>query len=594
MLIIYRNKPLERVLITFNTFISAAVVATFVVLFGFHKPLLPARFLYAFQIGLLCAFVGEKVVRFLNVASKRDFWQANWLEIPLLAVLAIVVLGAGPLFGAHDPAAVRHFAVGIYLVLQVVIKLCRTSVSMAASGRNPTRTLILSFVVLILAGAGVLMLPRTSACKNISFIDALFTSTSAACVTGLTVKDAGQDFTLMGQVVILALIQLGGLGIVVFGATFGLLLRQALSLRESAALQDLLSERTLSRISNMLIFVFFVTLAVEAVGAVSLFAMWDDVPGRAIGVQQRWFCSIFHSISAFCNAGLGLFSDNLASYKRSWAVYIVICPLIILGGLGFSVLYNLASMLSDRIRRLVKSSLNQNRAPEERIPVRMLLQTKIVLAVTACLIVFGALSLFLFERLTPAGGTAGDFGALDALFQSVTSRTAGFSTVDIGALSASSKAILILLMFIGGSPGGTAGGIKTVTAAMVVMTVAAILRRRADVEMFGRSISATIVRKALAVMFLFFVVLLASSLALSITERASGFTMMQIMFEAGSALGTVGLSTGITPSLTTAGKLIIIALMLFGRLGPLTLMAAITFNPRPARYNYPEEAVIVG
>jgi trk system potassium uptake protein TrkH len=149
-------------------------------------------------------------------------------------------------------------------------------------------------------------------------------------------------------------------------------------------------------------------------------------------------------------------------------------------------------------------------------------------------------------------------------------------------------------MFIGGSPGGTAGGIKTVTAAMVVMAVAAILRRRADVEMFGRSISATIVRKALAVMLLFFVVLLASSLALSITERSSGFTMMQIMFEAGSALGTVGLSTGITSSLTTAGKLIIIALMLFGRLGPLTLMAAITFNPRPARYNYPEEAVIVG
>ncbi|MDH4242073.1 MAG: hypothetical protein OEW48_21130, partial [Phycisphaerae bacterium] len=301
MQINYKNKRLEMVLIGANALMAAVVTASFVLLFGFDKPLLPAKALYVVQIILLCLFIAEKIIRLSNAASKTEFGRANWFEIPLLIALGITVLAAGHWFAQTKEGAsmVRHFAVGIYLVLQVVAKLCRTSVNLAASGKSPTRTLIASFLVLIICGASLLILPRASASgkESLSFVDALFTATSATCVTGLIVKDTGQDFSPMGKIVILSLIQLGGLGIVVFGAVFALLLGQALSLRERVAMQDLLSARTLGRIGNMIAFIFIGTLLIEAVGAVSLFGMWTD------NVQHQWFCSIFHSISAFCNAG---------------------------------------------------------------------------------------------------------------------------------------------------------------------------------------------------------------------------------------------------------------------------------------------------
>ena len=438
------------------------------------------------------------------------------------------------------------------------------------------------------------MLPRSAATENVSFVDALFTATSATCVTGLIVKDTGRDFSLMGQLVILSLIQLGGLGIVVFGAVFALLLGQALSLRESVAMQDLLSARTLSRISNMIVFIFLGTIFIEVIGAVGAFRMWDDVPGRITSVQQQWFCSIFHSISAFCNSGFSLFNDSFVQYNRSRGMYLVICPLIILGGLGFSVLYDLCNITSDRVKRFFKKLLSKRYRFSMEAPRRMQLQSKVVLSVSIFLIVVGVATILLFERYAGKSDAASNPGVLDALFQSITARTAGFNTVKIAELSASSRVILILLMFVGGSPGSTAGGIKTVTLAVVLMTAVAALRKRREVEMFKRSVRIVIVGRAITVTLLFVAVLLGATLILTITESRNGFTMAEIAFEAASALGTVGLTTGITPSLTTAGKLIIIAVMLMGRLGPLTLLAALTFNLKPVQYDYPDEALIVG
>ena len=589
-----KNKQMEKVLIGVNALTAAAVTASFVVLFGFDKPLLPERILYAAQVALLSIFIIEKIVRFFNAVSIREFLRGNWFEIPLLLILAIALVGAGRWFYEEEPKLVRHFAVGIYLVLQVVIKLCRTSVNMAATGKSPTRTLIASFLVLITFGAGLLCLPKASTGETASFVDALFTATSATCVTGLIVRDTGKDFSLMGQLIILTLIQLGGLGIVVFGAVFALLLGQALSLRESVAMQDLLSTHTVSRIGHMIAFIFIGTIFIEAVGAVSIFGMWNDVPGWTGDVHQRWYYSIFHSISAFCNAGFSLFNDSFIDYNRSWGVYAVICPLIILGGLGFGVLYDLASIGIERTNRFFKKSFLARYRLSMETPMRIRLQTKIVLTVSAFLIVVGMLAILLFERYAGKDGAIGNTSVLGALFQSITARTAGFNTIDIQALSASSKMVLILLMFIGGSPGSTAGGIKTVTLAVIIMAVFAALRKRQEVEMFKRSIRVVVVGRAITVTLLFFAVLLGASLALSISENGNGFTMSDIMFEASSALGTVGLTTGITPSLTTSGKLIIIAVMLIGRLGPLTLLAALTFNLKPAQYNYPDEAIIVG
>lgn len=590
----YKNKRLEASLVAVNVVLAAVVAASFVLLFGFREPILRERALYAIQVLLLCAFIAEKVVRLLNVVSLREFFRANWYEIPLLLALCVVALGAGSWFVTEDLDAggVRHLAVGIYLVIQVVAKVCRSCVRLAATGRNPTQTLIASFLVLIICGAGLLMLPRAAARgkENLSFIDALFTATSATCVTGLVVRDTGSEFSLMGQVVILSLIQLGGLGIVVFGAVFALLLGQALSVRESVAMQDLLSTRTLSRIGQMIAFIFIGTIAIEAVGAVVLSGMWRGVGG----IQRQWFYSVFHSISAFCNAGFGLFSDSFEGYSGDWQVYVVVCPLIILGGLGFSVLYDLTNIASDRVKRFVKKRLNKEYQLSMEAPKRMLLQTKIVLSVSAFLIVAGALAIIVFERYAVGSSAAGKVDVLGALFQSVTARTAGFNTVKIAEMSSSSRFVLILLMFIGGSPGSTAGGIKTVTLAVVVMTTIATLRKRGEVEMFRRSVRLVIVGRAITVTMLFVAALFASTFVLSVTENASGFSMSEIMFEASSALGTVGLTMGITPSLTSAGKVVIIILMLVGRLGPLTLLAALTFDLKPVRYNYPDEAIVVG
>ena len=596
MRIDYKDNRLERVTIGVNALAAAMVVATFILLFGFDKPLLSAGMLHTVQVLLLCIFVLEKIIRMSNSVSKAQFARANWYEIPLFLLLALTTIGIGRWFDLTEAEAtqVRHFAVGIYLVLQVVIKLCRTGINLAASGKNPTQTLIASFLFLIISGAGLLMLPAASRDdRNLSFIDALFTSTSATCVTGLIVKDTGQDFSMMGQVVIITLIQLGGLGIVVFGAVLALLLGQAFSLRESVAMQDLLNTRTISRIGNMIAFIFIFTVLIEAAGAVSLFWMWDDSPNWS-GMHNQWFTSIFHSISAFCNAGFSLFSKNFIRYNRNWQLYSVVCPLIILGGLGFSVLYDLLNIASDRTKRLLKKCFIKQSRFSMKTPKRLQLQTRIVLTVSASLIILGALGILFFEYYTNHGDSGQKTGIMGALFQSITARTAGFNTVNIKALSPSSKFILILLMFIGGSPGSTAGGIKTVTLAVVVMTTIAALRKRPEVEMFKRSVRIVVVGRAITVTMLFLTVLFTATLALSVTEGSSDFSFMDIMFEAGSALGTVGLSTGITPVLTTAGKLIIITVMLIGRLGPLTLLAMLTFNLKPARYSYPEESIIVG
>jgi trk system potassium uptake protein TrkH len=595
MQIAYKNDTLERGLVGVKAGASLIIVASFALLFGFYEPPVPPRILVGILVVMLLVFVAGKIVRLLNAESRKEYLVANWYEMPLLLALGVVLVGAGHWFGQDEPSRVQHWAIALYLIIDVTIKFFTLFVRLAATGRDPTRIFIASFVVLIATGAILLMLPKATpgrAC--LPPVDAFFTATSATCVTGLTVRDTGREFTLMGQLVILTLIQLGGLGIVIFGAVLALLLGQALSVRESAALQDLLSEGTLGRINKMIVFVFVATALIELAGAAALLHMWNDAPGRNPGIHRQWYYSVFHAVSAFCNAGFGLFDDSLARYRRCAGTYLVIAPLIVLGGLGFGVLYDLGAVAWARVCWTCRRFLRRRGSLFVQAPRRMWLQTKVVLFVTAVLIPGGALLLFALERWTGQGPDARSFGVLDALFQSVSARTAGFNTVDIAALSDASKLVLILLMLIGGSPGGTAGGIKTVTLAVVVMAVVATLRRRDDVEVFRRSVRLVIVRRAVTVTVLFLTVLFGATLVLCVTEAAHHFTIMQTLFEVASALGTVGLSTGITSSLTTAGKLLMIAVMLTGRLGPLTLLAAVAFNLKPARYNYPEEAIVVG
>ena len=591
----YKNKTLEHSVIGVNFVAMAMVIATFVMLYGFDRPVLPAALLHSVQMVMVFVFLAEKMTRFFNAESKLEFLKVNWFEIPLIVTLVAVFIGAGRWFAMGGRSEMILLSVSAYLVLQAISKVCLGMVLLASSGRNPTQVLIVLFVVLICAGAGMLMLPKAHTLESMSVTDAFFTATSATCVTGLIVVDTGTKFTQLGQVIILTLIQLGGLGIVIFGAVLALMLGQALSVKESLAMQDMLNAQTLRSISLMIGFIFLTTLLIEGVGAMLLYPMWDNVPGAVDG-PQRWYFSIFHSVSAFCNAGFSLFGKSLIDYNASAGVYTVLAPLIILGGLGFGVLYNLTHVAGDRIKRFFQRRLSPESVFSLGMPQQLTLQTKIVLTMSVILIVVGAGLLMLFEHFSPQADHDSRFKI--ALFQSITARTAGFNTIEIRQMAEGSKLVLILLMFIGGSPGSTAGGIKTVTLAIVVMVLYATLRKRREVEMFKRSVSLMVVGRAITVLLLFAVILIVSSSLLALTERAhcgpGGWSLLDLAFEAGSALGTVGLTTGVTPTLTTAGKWIIIMTMLVGRLGPMTLLAGLTFNLRPAVYDYPSEPLMVG
>jgi trk system potassium uptake protein TrkH len=577
--ILYKNKILERLLIFINVAVTTAVVGTALLQLGFYKQILSDTQTYLILVTAVFFFIVEKFIRFFNARSKKDYLRFFWFEFVFIILFAVLYFSAGVLW-----------ALGVYLLLQIITKVCRTMVNLAAAGKSPAIALTGSFVVLTLGGAVLLTLPRCCT-QPANFIDALFTSTSAICVTGLATQNIGTDFSIVGQTVILCLIQLGGLGIVIFGAVFALLFGQALNVRQAAAMQDLLSAQTTSKIANIIAFVFTATIGIEAVGAICLYNMWDLAAPLPAHIGSKWFCSIFHSVSAFCNSGLGLFPDSFVKYNFDWRIYGVVCPLIILGGLGFGVLKNLYDIFANKIKYLFNVKFHSlTKKLHHSSPQKTELQTKIVLLVTAILIVSGMAGLLIIQNNT--GKSHIDLA--DAFFQSVTARTAGFNTIDINALSVPAKMILIILMFIGGSPGGTAGGIKTVTLAIIVMAVYATVRKRAEVEIFKRCVPLVTIGKALTVVSLFTVVLFSATFLLTITERHNNFDASAIMFEATSALGTVGLSCGITPSLTTAGKIIIIITMLIGRLGPLTLLAVLTFNIKPTRYNYPTEAVVVG
>jgi trk system potassium uptake protein len=340
----------------------------------------------------------------------------------------------------------------------------------------------------------------------------------------------------------------------------------------------------------MIGFIFVSTIIIETIGAFIMHGMWGSVDSTLPNISAHpVFASVFHSISAFCNAGFALSNDSLIRYQSQWQVYGVFCVLIVLGGLGFGVLYDMFKIIYDRVKRVVQAKAQPQFKMQLGLAKSLTLQSRIVLCSSAVLIIGGAVLLILLEYFNGGG-----FDIKSGIFQSITARTAGFNTVDIDSISSVGKMVLIILMFIGGSPGSTAGGIKTVTLVVIIMAVWSTIRKRSEVEVFKRSVKFSIVGRAMTVALVFVAALFICVTALSITERNNDIRMGDIMFESTSALGTVGLSTGITGSLTSAGKLIIILTMLIGRLGPLTLLASLTFNLKPGRFNYPSEALIVG
>jgi trk system potassium uptake protein TrkH len=445
--------------------------------------------------------------------------------------------------------------------------------------RSPARVSICGFATLIAIGTALLMLPAASTTGSLRFVDALFTAVSASCVTGLVVVDTGSALSTFGQMVILCLIQVGGLGIMTMSTLFLLLGGRRPSLAGRMVIKDTFTGGGEKSVRDIIQNVVQFTLVIEGIGALVIFLRF--LPGRTVG--EALYCAIFHAISAFCNAGFSLFADSLIAYRQDWVLNLMICILIICGGIGF----------------LVLSELKQNFSFNRRSWSKLSLHSKLVLTVTGILLVSSSIMIILMEWHNTLAPLSFPNRFLAGFFQAVTARTAGFNTLPIGEMANETLFILVLLMFIGASPGSCGGGIKTSTFASLVVMGLSRLRGQERPQIFQRTISAASIGKAISVVLISTLVIVLANLIILMTELGetphpvSRGKFLELLFEVVSAFGTVGLSTGVTAGLGKAGKLILSMVMFVGRLGPLVIAMAVSRSTAP-RYYYAEEEIMSG
>ncbi|MGI5838474.1 MAG: TrkH family potassium uptake protein [bacterium] len=451
-----------------------------------------------------------------------------------------------------------------------------TSQNKAGLRLSPVQLIVGSFALMILTGTVLLRLPAATNSGRLNPVDALFTATSAVCVTGLVVVDTGSYFTRFGQMVILLLIQIGGLGFMTVATLFFILLGSRIGLRSRLIMQEALNQFTLAGVIRLTKYIVGLTLLLEGIGAAILafrFAAGHD-PGTAL------FFGIFHAVSAFCNAGFDVLGRQYGEFcsfmphAGDSTFILTLSSLFIFGGIGFSVIAEVVRKRNWRI---------------------LTLHSKLVLAIAPLLLAAGTAVLFALEYHNPATLAPLPLRGklLSAYFAAATPRTAGFYTINPGMMTTAGQFFTILLMFIGASPASTGGGIKTTTFGTLLLTLLALVRGRGSVEVYSKRLANDIVGKSLAIALLSLLLVILVTLLLLLTEAGhAGF--LPVLFETVSAFGTVGLSTGITPHLSVAGKLLICLTMFAGRVGPLSLFLALTQPRRPASIYYPEEKILVG
>ncbi len=444
---------------------------------------------------------------------------------------------------------------------------------MPKSGHSTTRMIAFGFALIIVIGTILLSLPIATKTGETDLLTALFTATSATCVTGLVAADTYQNWTLFGQLVILCMLQVGGLGFMTIGVYISILLKRRIGLQERATLHESVNTLEIAGVVRLVKKIVQGAFIIEGTGALLLATRFIPRFGWANGI----YFSIFHSISAFCNGGFDLMGideaySSLVSYEGDILVNVVICLLILIGGIGFIVWDD-----------VLKHKWHFK---------KYLLHSKIVLATTLGLTVAGTLLFLIFENNATLAGMTPIGKLLGALFASVTPRTAGFNTVDTGAMSNAGTLLTMLLMFIGGSPGSTAGGAKTTTMVVLLFYAVAMIRNREDINLFGRRLSADVVRKANAVVVINFS--LAFGAACAIMALQPAIPMPDVVFEVLSAINTVGMTTGITRELGVISKLIVAVLMYCGRLGSLSFALVLAKKPSTNHVREPQEKIIVG
>ncbi len=553
------GQHLERILL------GSVIIVLIALLYQYHHPLpsISNQFITLSCYGLMGLYLFNSVVVIRRMGWR--FLQSSELFIKVVFIGAVLIVYTKPSLAA----SLIILEESVRLIVHLAGK--TTAQKYLDTLRDRPALLIAgSFLSTIFAGTILLSLPISTVSNHISFIDALFTATSATCVTGLVVLDTGTFFTPFGQCIILLLIQIGGLGIMTLSTSLAVLIGKRMSIREKVFMQDLIASPTSDEINQIFRSIVIFTFTCEATGSILL--AWRFLPDSPDFISAL-AKGVFHSVSAFCNAGFSLFPNSLMNYATDPITNITITSLILGGGLGFAVIHGIAAYLKS--------------AP----PRHLNLHTKMTLTVT-CYLLFGGM---LFILLTEYSRTLIHYSFGDKLliswFQSVTLRTAGFQTIDLAASSNATIFMACVWMFIGASPGSTGGGIKTTTVGVLWATVKSILLNREQVEAFNRTIRWKTVRKSISIALISLLILVAGVTALCLVTTDS---FQSVLFEAISAIGTVGLSLGITAELTVAGKIVITVLMFVGRIGPLTLAFMMGVGEASPRCSLPSEKVVVG
>lgn len=586
-----RNRAFQ-ILLVIRVLNSLMAVGLITYGYGFELAPETLRQVYLWLDVVFALFVVQYSARFLYAFRRVEFLKGNRFEGLLVLIILINgisnIMGDGSLLeaifswlGFTNYLEFYQEFITLFMVVILGYDLVKASQNITRTTFKPATTFILSFFVLIAIGTGLLMLPAmTVQAGSMPIMDSLFTSVSASCVTGLIVVDTATYFTQRGQFIIMMLIQFGGLGIVSFATFFATFLRQGVGIKQQVLLQDLISSDSLFSTKGLLRKIVGITFLIESVAFILIFFTWGEGVTFS-SVQEKLFVSAFHAVSAFCNAGFSLYTDNLFTegVRGAYILHIIVSVAVITGGLGFSNLEELFSPTKLRERF-------QNPWKDWR------LSTKIAVFTSIILLLFGTVMIYALEYNNTLQGKNFFEGVISAFFQSANARTAGFNTMDVGQLRTPTYIIIIFLMFVGASSGSVGGGIKTSTFYLIIASVYATLRGRLKIEIGRRYIPKELLFKALSIFFFAATLNLIGIFLLTVFEP--GIDLVQLAFEQVSAFGTVGYSTGITGDLSIPGRLVIIFSMFIGRVGTLTFALALSNRASSQRHRYPSAQIMVG
>lgn len=573
-----------------NIIVSTIAILSIIYYYGFPKTPETRELISLIIKSSLFFFVLKYFIKLSLNYSPLKFIKENLFEGIILLVVTInwivyyllnfrILELAFSYFGFTNVSAYIDIFIQLYFFLLFALESGKASTKLTSLNINPSALLSFSFVFLISGGAALLMLPEMTT-NGISIIDAYFTSTSACCVTGLSSVSTATYFTFKGKFIIMILIKLGGLNMLSFATFFATFHSAHTGLRYQSLVKDFFNADYLSDTRKILYNILFYSIFIEAIGTILIYLSWNENI-HFNGFADKLFFSMFHSISAFNNAGFSLFGNGLTEnfVSVSYFTHFIIAILIILGGIGFFTLQDIFSFEKIRERRQKKWK-------------KIHVNTRIILYSTLLLLVVGTVVIFIIENNKLLNGMTFIEKLSHSFFQSVTTRTAGFNTIDIGALSLPVLLFMMMLMFIGASPGSTGGGIKTTTFYIIFKSVIATIRGHKQVVSYKSTISFNSINKAYSVVIFSITLIFTSTFLLSITETNMSFT--QLLFEEISAFATVGLSTGITANLSELGKIIIIFSMFIGRIGPLTLALSLSTKAEYTDYKYAKANIMIG